>query len=338
MQQLALAYRPALLSEVAGQRDAVTVVRKLSTTKRELRVLMFAGQHGIGKTTLARLYAKMLNCEKLTRDERGQVDACGTCSSCVMMGKETHPDYLEKDMGSYGLVADMRQLTEQASMRPSWSSRVFVLDEVHGASREAFNSLLKLLEEPPRTSAFVLCTTDPEKVPHTIVSRSLFMRLVPLSRADMLRKIREVVAKEQIEIQQTVAEALVRSSAGSMRDCYMNLERLLLLSDGEITEDVVRGEFWFQACQAAPALVKALHQGDLQAYTKAQSELSSRAALELLVRDALETVCRIYIRKGKKTDQLVDALWKAYTRIQRGLDPELVMEGLWVDSRPITST
>lgn len=270
----------------------------------------------------------MLNCESASKVQ----DACGVCKSCELMTKESHPDYVEKDMGSYGLVSDMRLLSEHATMKPTWNYRVFTLDEIHGASREAFNALLKLLEDPPRTAAFVLCTTDPEKVPHTIVSRSLFLKLSPLSRLDMVTKVKAVMEKEKITADEEVVEAMVRASGGSMRDCYMNLERLGCLAGGkEITKDVVQGEFWYQAAQAAPKLIKALVERSIQSYKEAQRDLSSRSALEFLVKDALELVCRIYVAKSKKSDKLVESLWTAYRRIQMGLEPELVMEGLWID-------
>lgn len=284
-------------------------------------------------TTLARIYAKLLNCQQQGPIcAQGHEDVCGVCPSCKAMISGQHPDYNEMDMGSRGLVADTRRLKEESLMRPNWKYRVYVLDEIHGASKEAFNSLLKLFEEPPQTAAFVLCTTNLEQVPYTIISRSLVLKLIPLAPADVVRRIERICGEEGYTVDKESSEAIAKISSGSMRDCLMNLERLVMLGDGKVTMETLRGENWYSALTAAPELVKALLTCNRRAFENAQADLSSRLSYELMIRESLDLLCKLYIKRGRPSDRFVDALWSASIRISRALDPELVMEGLWLDS------
>lgn len=327
-QTLSLKYRPSSFNEVLGQREAVLVMRYAAFKNRDLKVFILGGSHGTGKTSLARLYAKALNCMSPTPDG----DVCNTCESCQMFMRGTHNDYKEMDMGSRGGVQDMRRLGEEAVCRPLMNARVFVLDECHSASREAFNALLKLLEEPPASSAFVLCTTAMEEVPNTIVSRSLVLRLQALPKSTIIGGIKHFMKEEGVTGSDEVIDAIADTSNGSMRDCWMSIERILALSGGStLSMDALQGEGWYAAYKAAPSLISAMVQKSRDAFMLAQESLSGRQSYEVLLRRSLDMTCKLYISKGKKPDFLTDALWQANIRLSRGMEPELVMDGLWLD-------
>lgn len=327
---LALKYRPARFDQVVGQPVAVKVLKQLAISRDDLRVVLLAGQYGVGKTTLARLYGKLSNCEN-----KAKGDACGECRSCQAMKgmSPRHPDYSERDMGSHGLVADMRRLQDEALIKPTWHRRIFTLDEVHGASREAFNSLLKILEEPPRHVAVVMCTTELNQVPYVIASRSLLLKLSPLSVDHLTERLMAVAEEEKVKVSPKAAELIARYSGGSMRDGFMTLERMLVLGDGSVDVETLAEEPWYISEKfVSKMLIVALKKKDRQEYLKVVKGLTGRISYETLLRDSLKKLCRLHIDKGWKSDEAIESLWRAYLRVKRGSDPDLVMEGLWVEA------
>lgn len=326
-QSFATKYRPKKFSEVVGQDMIVTVMKALATKRREMRVMLLSGQHGIGKTTLARLYAKLANCEK------PGTDVCGQCSSCKAMEKSRHPDYVEQDMGSHGLVGDVRSLREDALNKPSWRYKVFTLDEIHGASAQAFNAMLTLLEEPPKTAAFVMCTTELHQVPFTIASRALVLRLEPLREANIKQSLEKVARHEKITTEPGVLEVIARNCNGAVRDAYMIMERLATAGDGHVTTELLRSETWYKAIEGVNDLMKALATGNEELFEKAVSKMVSRLDCNLMLREAVRKLSMMHVKKGKRPGRLLNGLWQAYMRSIGGAEPELVMTSLWAHVR-----
>lgn len=326
-QSFATKYRPKRFSEVVGQDMIVTIMKALATKRREMRVMLLSGQHGIGKTTLARLYAKLANCEN------PGADVCGECLSCNAMDKGRHPDYVEQDMGSRGLVGDVRSLREDALNKPTWRFKVFTLDEIHGASAQAFNAMLTLLEEPPRSAAFVMCTTELHQVPSTIASRALVLRLEPLRDVNIKQMLEKVVRNEKIGADSGVLDVIARNCNGAVRDSLMILERLCAAGDGKITIDLLRGETWYKAIEGVNDLMKALATGDDNLFEKSVTRMVSRLDCNLMLREAVRKLSMAHVRKGKRPGKLLNGLWQAYMRSIGGAEPELVMTSLWAHVR-----
>ncbi len=228
-------YRPQSPDEVIGQEH---VVRALVGAIREDRLshaFLFCGPRGTGKTSTARILAKMVNC-----DLGPTAEPCGVCEQCLRIREGTHLDVVELDAASHGGVDDARELRERAPTAPAMGrEKVYIIDEAQRLSREAFDALLKIFEEPPPGVRFVLATTEPHKMPPTIVGRCQrfdFRRVGTEVLADHLER----VAKEEgIALARPAAETLARQSEGSVRDALSLLDQSTLLGGGEVTEDTV---------------------------------------------------------------------------------------------------
>ncbi|HZA27270.1 MAG TPA: DNA polymerase III subunit gamma/tau [Actinomycetota bacterium] len=228
-------YRPQAPEEVLGQEH---VVRALAGAVREGRLshaFLFSGPRGTGKTSTARILAKMVNCE------RGPTAApCGVCEQCVRIRDGTHLDVVEIDAASHGGVDDARELRERAPTAPAQGrEKVYILDEAQRLSREAFDALLKLFEEPPDGVRFVLATTEPHKMPATIVGRCqrFEFRRVPIET--VAGHLASVAEAESVGLTEGVAETIARESEGSVRDALSLLDQAAVLGGGKVTEEVV---------------------------------------------------------------------------------------------------
>ncbi len=234
---LARKYRPQTFEEVIGQ-DVVTGV--LEGALREGRIghaYLFSGPRGTGKTTLARIFAKCLNCEK------GPTAApCGQCDRCQGAESGTEPDVIELDAASHTGVDTIRELREEAYYAPMRARRkVYIIDEVHMLSKGAFNALLKILEEPPGHVCFLFATTEPHKVLDTILSRCQILRLSAISRERIVSRLEEVFAAEGVNAEAGVTLELARTARGGMRDALSQADKLLALAgDNPTLEDLHR--------------------------------------------------------------------------------------------------
>src|SRR5919202_3830536 len=213
-QSLYRKYRPQGPSEVLGQEHVVRALVGAVRENRLAQAFLFSGPRGTGKTSTARILAKMVNCEKAPTPE-----PCGVCEQCVRIREGTHLNVVEIDAASHGGVDDARELRERAPTAPATGrEKVYIIDEAQRLSREAFDALLKVFEEPPSGVRFVLATTEPHKMPPTIVGRTQrfdFRRVAADAVADHLER----VAKEEgMTLARDAAEALARQSEGSLRD------------------------------------------------------------------------------------------------------------------------
>jgi DNA polymerase III subunit gamma/tau len=228
-------YRPQSPDDVVGQDHVVRALVGAVGEDRLAHAFLFCGPRGTGKTSTARILAKMVNCENGPTAE-----PCGTCEQCLRIRDGNHLDVVEIDAASHGGVDDARELRERAPTAPAMGrEKVYIIDEAQRLSREAFDALLKVFEEPPPGVRFVLATTEPHKMPPTIVGRCQrfdFRRIPTDQMADLLER---VAKQEGVVLARAAAEAIARQSEGSARDAESLLDQSLVLGGGEVTEETV---------------------------------------------------------------------------------------------------
>ena len=236
-QVLARKYRPLTFDDVVGQKHIVQTLKKAITEKRVAHAYLFCGPRGIGKTSMARILAKAMNCETGVT-----VNPCNSCSLCREITAGSAIDVLEIDAASNRGIEEIRALRENVILRPSRARyKVYIIDEVHMLTPDAFNALLKTLEEPPEDVIFILATTAPEKIMLTILSRCQRFDFHPLTEEEIAGRIKEIAKKEGVEIDQAAVDRIVDFSSGSLRDGLSVLDQLIVFSpDNRITEQQVR--------------------------------------------------------------------------------------------------
>ena len=235
-QVLARKWRPKSFKEIVGQAHVVRALTHALEQQRLHHAYLFTGTRGVGKTTLSRILAKSLNCETGIT-----ATPCGVCSACVSIDKGSFIDYVELDAASNRGVDDMTSLLEQAVYAPTQGRfKVYMLDEVHQLTGHAFNAMLKTLEEPPAHVKFILATTDPQKVPVTVLSRCLQFNLKQMSSIEVSGHLTQVLSQEQISFEQAALHLIARASAGSMRDALSLLDQAIAYGGNSVNETEVR--------------------------------------------------------------------------------------------------
>ncbi len=260
---LARKYRPRRFSEMVGQEHVVQALTNALQTQRLHHAYLFTGTRGIGKTTVSRILAKSLNCTG--PDGTGGITAepCGVCSACTEIDADRYLDYIEMDAASNGGKDEIKDLIERAAYKPSIGRfKVFMIDEAHQLSKDAFNALLKTLEEPPEYLKFVLATTDPDKVLPTVLSRCLQFNLRPMAPVTVREHLQQVLAAENVPADDGSLRLLARAARGSMRDGLSLADQAIAYGGGQLTEAVVRAMLGSVDRSHARALVTALAQRD----------------------------------------------------------------------------
>ena len=235
-QVLARKWRPKSFSELMGQEHVVTVLVNALTQQRLHHAYLFTGTRGVGKTTIARIFAKSLNCETGIT-----ATPCGTCDACVDIDQGRFVDLLEIDAASRTKVDDTREILDNVQYAPTRGRyKVYLIDEVHMLSRSSFNALLKTLEEPPEHVKFILATTDPQKLPVTVLSRCLQFHLKALTIKQISDKIIEILTKEAVSFDDESIAMLAKAARGSMRDCLSLTDQCIAQGNGHITRNDVQ--------------------------------------------------------------------------------------------------
>ncbi len=260
---LARKYRPRTFTEMVGQEHVVQALTNALTTQRLHHAYLFTGTRGVGKTTVSRVLAKSLNCQGA--DGQGGITAepCGVCQACTDIDAGRFVDYTELDAASNRGVDEVQSLLEQAVYKPVQGRfKVFMIDEVHMLTNTAFNAMLKTLEEPPEYLKFVLATTDPQKVPVTVLSRCLQFNLRPMAPETVLEHLSHVLTQENIPAEPQALRLLARAARGSMRDALSLTDQAIAYGSGQLQEASVRQMLGSADRSHVFRLIEALAQGD----------------------------------------------------------------------------
>jgi len=241
-QVLARKYRPKSFDTLVGQEHVVRALTHALENKRLHHAYLFTGTRGVGKTTLSRILAKSFNCQGA--DGNGGITAqpCGVCEACVAIDAGRFVDYIEMDAASNRGVDEMAQLLEQAVYAPSNARfKVYMIDEVHMLTNHAFNSMLKTLEEPPEHVKFILATTDPQKIPVTVLSRCLQFNLKQMPPGHIVGHLENILGQEEIAFETPALRLLAQGAHGSMRDALSLTDQAIAYAAGKVTLDAVQG-------------------------------------------------------------------------------------------------
>ncbi len=280
---LARKWRPGSFSEVVGQQHILQSLSHALDSDRLHHALLFTGTRGVGKTTIARILAKALNCEKGISSI-----PCGQCASCLAVDDGRFIDLIEVDAASKTKVDDTRELLDNVQYLPtSGRYKVYLIDEVHMLSKSSFNALLKTLEEPPDHVKFLLATTDPQKLPVTVLSRCLQFNLKRLDPDQIKSQLAHILEKENIESDDEALELLARSADGSMRDGLSLLDQAIAFGAGKVMKDDIRKMLGSIEQRYIHALVESLAKDNTDAMFKAIDDAADRSPDFNMVLDEL---------------------------------------------------
>ena len=272
-QVLARKWRPKSFATLVGQEHVVRALTHALDQNRLHHAYLFTGTRGVGKTTLARIMAKALNCEAGVSST-----PCGVCSACAAIDSGRFVDYMELDAASNRGVDDMTQLLERATYAPTIGRyKVYVIDEVHQLSGHAFNAMLKTLEEPPEHVKFILATTDPQKIPVTVLSRCLQFNLKQMPMVHIIDHLTRVLEAEQVTFETSALRHLAKGAAGSMRDALSLLDQAIAHGAGKIEEEGVRAMLGTVGDEHLFALLDALVAHDVPAMIEVARLMDTRS-------------------------------------------------------------
>lgn len=269
---LARKWRPRSFDTLIGQDHVVRALTHALSTQRLHHAWLFTGTRGVGKTTLSRILAKSLNCETGIT-----ATPCGVCRACTEIDTGRFVDYVELDAASNRGVEEMTQLLEQAVYAPgSGRFKVYMIDEVHMLTGHAFNAMLKTLEEPPPHVKFILATTDPQKIPVTVLSRCLQFNLKQMTAESIVAHLQEVLGQEDMKFETPALRLLAQAASGSMRDALSLTDQAIAYSAGHLTTDAVQGMLGTIDHRHLVTLLQALAAGDATQVLHVADELASR--------------------------------------------------------------
>src|SRR5215831_18726950 len=268
-QVIARKYRPQTFHEVVNQEHVKTTLENAITQKRIAHGYIFSGQRGTGKTTVARILARCLNCVN-----GPTAQPCGVCSSCVEISNGSAVDVIEIDAASNRGINEMRELRENVRYRPARDRyKVFIIDEAHQITNEAFNALLKTLEEPPEWVVFVLCTTEAHKIPTTIASRCQMFSFRSVDFGELIERMRWICEQEGIQADQEALAVLANAGEGSVRDSLSALDQAIACCGTTVTADQTRQLLGMFSLESLNRVAEALLNSDSTAMLNVVQEL-----------------------------------------------------------------
>lgn len=318
-QALARRWRPRDFKSLIGQQPVVKALTHALSTGRLHHAYLLTGTRGVGKTTVARILAKALNCETGVSAE-----PCGTCSACLGIDTGRYVDYIEMDAASNRGVDEMTQVLEQAVYSPSAGRyKVYVIDEVHMLSNHAFNAMLKTLEEPPGHVIFVLATTDPQKVPVTVLSRCLQFNLKNMMPRAIATHLTDILAKEAILSEPAALSHIALAARGSMRDALSLLDQAISFGGGKVSEAEVREMLGVVDSRYAQSVLEALIVGDAAALVGlAEEVVQANLSIDVLLQDIAALLQRVAVVQAGVS--LTDEGHEQVTRLAEQISSEEV--------------
>lgn len=270
-QVLARKWRPQNFSEMVGQQHIIQALSNAFKEQRLHHAYLFTGTRGVGKTTLARILVKCFNCETGITAE-----PCGTCGSCIEITEGRYIDLIEVDAASRTKVEDTRELLENVQYMPSRGRyKVYLIDEVHMLSGHSFNALLKTLEEPPEHVKFIFATTDPQKLPVTILSRCLQFNLKRLSTDLIEGHLQTLLRDEAINTDAESIRLIARAADGSMRDGLSLLDQAIAYSNGKLVASDINNMLGLLPIDRMAILIQSAHEGDAQKLLSAIEDMAT---------------------------------------------------------------
>lgn len=307
LQALALRYRPRNFSELVGQEAVSTSLTHALDESRLTHAYLFSGLRGSGKTSSARIFSKALVC-----DHGPTSQPCEQCANCIAANEGRHIDIIEMDAASHRGIDDIKGLIEQTKYAPAIARfKIFIIDEVHMLSTPAFNALLKTLEEPPPYVKFILATTDPLKLPATVLSRTQHFRFRQISRPDVVAHLDFILNRENVPHEKEALEILARSGAGSLRDTLTLLDQAIIYAKGELTQSAVAQMLGLLDPQRIEEILALVMSGDKSAVSAAVAQLESYDA-EMVIDEITANLKANFLAQSPKYSLL---LYERFFRI-----------------------
>jgi DNA polymerase-3 subunit gamma/tau len=339
-------YRPQKIDDLDS--SSVREILHAILQKNIPHAFLFTGPKGLGKTSTARIVAKVVNCETSVKKRENGLEPCNTCDQCISITSGTNVDILEIDAASNRGIDEIRELKEKIRLSPVAAKRkVYIIDEVHMLTTEAFNALLKTLEEPPEHAMFILCTTEAHKVPETILSRCFNIQFKPATEEELVRSFKRIVKGEKVAIDEEALKVIASMADGGFRDGVKVLEESVLLAEGKtITKQLIENKYNFSTTgNFIDQLLKALKKRDVKTGLEIiQKMVDQGTDTKFFIEKLISTYHALMLIEIKANNQpapsaytleeiktIVELLSKAYGEMKTAVLPQLPLELAVID-------